>query len=404
VWKWLFAGVVVSYSAAVAVGSGPYARYLFREFLVAWGAGMAAWMAWEPLVSRGWVEALRHPVLRAAGRWGFVVLVAAVSAEGILRGVSWLTDARPTESYVLNGQRLAPRSDWNGCPVNRLGYWDQEFQVEKTPGVVRIAAVGDWSILSGTHESNVLSALERALPGTEIYNFSIPEAGPREYAAMVATEVNAYQPDLVLVFLSVGDDIASEIPLPGTFDYRSLDLFHYTARVLSFSPQPCLARPASPCDGLNRENFLALVSGRIAVCRTPMDERMLDRWDRVSDALSDLVNRCRSRETPVGLVIIPAEFQVDPHLRRSLCRRTGCKEESLDLELPQRKLTVLAHEKDVPMVDLLPHFAASPRPAYVRNHFVWNEVGNQIAADVVGDWLASQFSSHVPTVNTLAGP
>ena len=42
-----------------------------------------------------------------------------------------------------------------------------------------LAVIGDEITLSGSHESNFLTRIERSLDGVEIYNFGLPRSGPR---------------------------------------------------------------------------------------------------------------------------------------------------------------------------------------------------------------------------------
>ena len=157
--------------------------------------------------------------------------------------------AQPTGERRQNAKRIGPHdgivaladvevrveAEFRGQVVNRLGYWGSEFESSPQPGVFRIAAVGDGVMLSGTAETNFLAQLRRRMPHVEVYNFGIPEAGPREYAAQVACDVANYQPNLVLAFVSVRDDVTQELPVPSYFEWQGLGLYQLGLRAIAAS-------------------------------------------------------------------------------------------------------------------------------------------------------------------------
>src|SRR5262249_20278983 len=144
---------------------------------------------------------------RLAGQTLFVASLLFVSAEATLRTFDYLTDGHSHELYIARSLKLPPGAELHGQQVNQLGYWDHDFQPTPAPGKFRVAVLGDDLTLSGTYESNCVKQLARRVPGIEVYHFGVQTAGPREYSAQLAGEVAQFQPDLVLLFLSIGDDI-----------------------------------------------------------------------------------------------------------------------------------------------------------------------------------------------------
>ncbi len=71
----------------------------------------------------------------------------------------------------------------------------------------------------------------------------------------------------------------------------------------------------------------------------------------------------------------------------------GCKAEQFDQSLPQRRLAVFASQRQTPLLDLLPHFRAAGESVHVRNDHLWNERGNQLAADVIATWLEHSYAN-----------
>jgi hypothetical protein len=311
-----------------------------------------------------------------------------------VRTYGLLTGGNLSGAYAARRRVLPPGHAYAGRRVNAQGYWDDDFSLAPRPGVFRIAALGDAMVLCGAAGTNYLDQVERRVPNVEIYNFGIPQVGPREYAAQLAHEVLAYQPDMVLTFISIGDDIAQPTPAPGPFDWRGLGI--YQLGICTLRPSGELAAPLLDARFVNdREGFLHAAAARLTVCRTPIDGAMRDRWQETLFHLDQIVRICRDQEIATALVLVPGEFQVCSPLCESLRRNAGYDSNQLDLELPQRRLTEFADQRQIPVLDLLPHLRASTAHPYERNDYRWNDSGNAIAADVVGGWLQRRYGAQL---------
>jgi hypothetical protein len=286
-----------------------------------------------------------------------------------------------------------------GGQVNTQGYWDEEFQREPRPGVFRVAAVGGDLTLCGDPHSNFLTQVERMVPGLEIYNFGMPAAGPSEYAAQVAGEVLQYRPDLVLVFVSVGSDIIQPTPAPTVFNSQRLCtvqlgwlwLGHQSA---GLSARSSNARPYAGAT-TDLQGYLRQCVEQLTVCRTPLDPPMQRRWRETFRYLDQMATSCRRHATPLALVVAPGEFQVSEQLCNVLRRRGGYEPGQLDVELPQRRLSAFAHQREVALLDLLPPLRNSAQPPFCRNESRLSDEGNHVAANVLADWITTQFGSSI---------
>ncbi|MBX7167429.1 MAG: SGNH/GDSL hydrolase family protein [Pirellulales bacterium] len=120
---------------------------------------------------------------------------------------------------------------------NRHGMRDQEYPLERTPGVLRIAILGD-SNTAGHHVSDqhVFEQLVEARlnaefgtpqrPACELMNFAVPSYGPYARLHCLKNKVLAFKPD-VAIFFGVNDQewvlrdiarcLARELPLPDLF-------------------------------------------------------------------------------------------------------------------------------------------------------------------------------------------
>ncbi len=131
-------------------------------------------------------------------------------------------DDRLGYRYVPGAQDYIEREDYHvESAINQAGFNDDEFTLERRPGVPRIAALGD-SYTVGLHVGrgqtfpDVLEQLlsDDAAGPVEVYNFGVDGYGtPNELALM--DEVLAYDPDIVVLTLYEND-----------IDDVKVDLYH----------------------------------------------------------------------------------------------------------------------------------------------------------------------------------
>jgi hypothetical protein len=399
-WRWLLAGPIGCYAAALWLGS-PAGAYFFVAALALWYTVAVLPLALDAQWRRSCAGWLHRPAIGTIGWSAFAALGLLAALELTVRTYGWFTGGHLPGAYLARDRALPPGLEFRGGRVNAQGYWGNDFTAARRPGVFRIAAVGDGMLLTGDARTNYLAEVERRVPGIEIYNFGIPSVGPREYAAQLAREVLTYQPDMVLTFISIGDDIAQPTPAPGTFDWRGLGLFQLGACAWGASASEVTLPPDSRSSP-DRDHFLRATAGRLAVCRTPMDQAMRDRWQETMSHLDQIVRQCQGQGISMAIVLVPGEFQVSATLCESLRRNAGLERGQLDLDLPQRRLVEFADQRQVPVLDLLPHFRATSEYPYERNDVGFNDAGNAIAADVVGGWLQHRYSSQLAAMSQVS--
>jgi hypothetical protein len=393
--KSLFAGGVLSYIASLLLGPDPSVAYLFAAALGTWHTATLWLIVVPPVQVADWLSRARGGIVERFGQGLVVGLSLSVAAEGILRLYALLADDPLPATYVASTLTLPPGESIGGQLVNAQGYWDDEFKYQPRPGVFRIAVLGDGVTLSGSAQTNLLVRLEQSVPGIEVYNFSLPSAGPREYAAQLMHKVAEYQPELVLTFFSIGDDVTEEVPLPGMFDWRNLRLYQWSARGVLPRGESNASIPLMPAAAASREEFLAAMAAQLDVCRTPISGELGHRWREATGYLGDIDEFCRQREIAQALVIVPSELQVDGQLCETLRRRAGVSAKGVDIELPQRRLADFAQERQLPVVDLLPPLRAAAGTLYLRNQKHWNDRGHAVAADALGRWIEHRYASQL---------
>jgi hypothetical protein len=350
---------------------------------------------WRPAWSAGLRRALRLPDLLA---FCSVLLVGA--CELALRAASSFSDSPLLAPPDANAQeRIAqwrgrPGAVLNGRPLNALGLPDDDFVLERAPGVRRIVALGDsFAVGVVPYADNFLTLLDERLDAaapTEVDNFGIVSTGPEDYLYLWRTEARRYAPDLVLVCLFVGNDIRA--PRESSLLHRdSLLAFVVPGRIWSLGHQtegPSAAAateagvvPDAP--SLDEAAYLAVERNRVELCLREPGKKTRRAWDTTRSILQDLV-----AEVGPGLrvVLIPDEYQVDDALWASLVRG---REAEYDRDDPQRRLLAMFAEWQVPCLDLLPTLRAAQAdgPVYAPRDTHWNVAGNRVAAQALAEWL-----------------
>lgn len=389
-WRLWVIGVVAAFAVCLTIGGTPYVRYLFRAILATWHTLLLAPIVAGSVGRERILEWTRRRPLIWSLRGAYAGAVFVALAEGALRGADWMNGGRFADAYVAWEHRLPPGQTFRGRRVNRDGYWDDEFDSRPTAGVTRVAALGHEAVLSGAPEGNCLTLLERRSPGLEVYNFGIPHAGPREFAAQVSSDVAPRHPDVVIVFLSVAEDVTREGATPSTFEWRELALVQWAARAWGLENAGVEWAASSPTPQ-NYESHLRERAAAFTVLKTPVDRRTEERWRATLGRLDRLAGECRRRGLPLAFVLLPDEFQLNPTLREALRRRAGYEPAQIDLELPQRRFKEFADRRRLPLLDLTPELRSSTAAVFDSVRADWNERGHELIGQAVAEWLPRGF-------------
>jgi hypothetical protein len=106
----------------------------------------------------------------------------------------------------------------DGSLTNRFGFNDQDYPLQKTPGVIRILIVGDSYNWAGGREGNYATLLERMLEEhygqhqIDVINVGYPMTHTGEQLAMLKKYALEYNPDLVILGFSAGNDFFEADP------------------------------------------------------------------------------------------------------------------------------------------------------------------------------------------------
>lgn len=399
----LFLGWVFLYVlAVVTLGGQPIA---LRAYL----AAAAGWAAMLLLLGRFGGGAVAPRGLRLAEIAATNIAATLVLAEALLR----LWSAWSGQSFLVQegmaAWKLAPNHNYDGLiQTNSLGYVGREVARQRCAGVPRVAVVGDSFVVGFVpQEQNFVSRLEQLNPGVEFCNFGIVGNSPREDFESLETDVWPFAPDLILLSVTVGNDITDEGPIdhPRHLDPRSQQTLVFATRLLTLAkerwrqaqghgPEGFAAR--GPFHPLSREAHLeALGRHGLCVCSRGAAPALEPNWRRALGYFDRIIASCRARGTPLCVVLQPDEIQVNPELRREALAHFRLAPEDLDLEAPQRRLTAYFAERGVPCLDLLPAFADQGAANYTPRDMHYNAAGNRLAAERIHAWLSGLDAARV---------
>ncbi len=365
--------------------------------------------SWRRFATRALSPRSRRAIEVAVGNFvAFIVLT-----ELALRAASLAGFFDPFLYDRAQGLRMRPGVHPNGLRINSLGFPGGEFRTERSPGIVRVAALGDsFSVGAVPYEDNYVLRVERSLPGVEVLNFGIAGTGPREYWQVLDSLVWKYDPDLVVVPIFVGNDVIDWITPASLLrldpdGLRSAVVARRLMRVIRERRRleeerrsaPAPPSPAPLASPWSEATHVEVAASELRSCRVEEGAGERENWARVFGYLDRMVEQCRAHRRPIAILLLPADVQVDAELRRRALARLGWRAEEVDPAHPGRRLAEYCRDRRIACLDLLSSFAAAGSAAYIERDCHWNRRGNEIAAEAVASWLAQRFPSIVSQVH-----
>jgi hypothetical protein len=363
--------------------------------------GLAAW----PRVEH-WPRALRTLELILA-TLSCGVLLAEVSLR-VVRDVlhpRWLSTPGTSVDAWLLSQRLPPGSVHAGQTVNRDGYVDDEPDA-LGPDAPWVACVGDSFSVGAVPHSHHYTLLAEQQLGLPVYNVGVVHAGPREYLAMIEQHVLPRRPRLVVLAVFLGNDAEDAQRGEPSLVER---LTSPEEALVLVAARRALARraagelgevaraPQARRTGAEAERAMPWLGDPFLEPPTFDEQRfryieyerarklLVDSSARL-EHLGDWVVRIRAAlgSTPLAVLLIPDEFQVDDALWREVLA-IGLPADS-ERDRPQRELSARLAREGIEHLDLLPALRAveplrdgRPHVYHLRDtHF--NARGNRVAA------------------------
>ncbi|MGD8896048.1 MAG: hypothetical protein PVJ73_08445 [Acidobacteriota bacterium] len=384
-------------------------------------------------------EARRGRLRGLAGNLGLVVVsvvVVLLIAEAGTRLLSRTGPALLVTDPVV-GKRFVPGFEGHvfvdeagreiALRFNAEGFRDPDRPRRKPAGAHRVALVGDSMVAAiATEETHTLvRRLEASLrewqpeKDFEVLNFGVSSSSTGQELVLYRELVSAYEPDVVLLALFVGNDFAdnSRRLTRAPRIYFDLD----PDGTLRQGPAPGAPRALNRWLNHNsrfyvwqKQAFRRLRSSGRAwrgglepvqrVFERPDDPDLAHAWALLSALLGRFKAEVEAGGSLFALVVIPSAEQVHDDLWEALVARAGDGGSSLDRERPRRRLAAIAESEGIALLDLTAAFrraavggtsldeAASP---FLLGRFHLSDEGNRLAAEEVFLFLRGQVLQQV---------
>jgi len=357
------------------------------------------------------------------------LLVALLAAEAALRLLAPqpLSGFRRMPWFVPDeelGFVLAPGSTWHvgsidmTVRINDHGMRDEEPVLPKPDDVYRVLGLGDSVAFGAVAPQHNYQELAVAALGTvdgrrtELVNAGIPGHGTVQALGWLRRHVEPFEPDAVLLSFTVGNDVSDNAHwrshrvvdghlatrpdqpdglVEGPYEDGWSALDSHLVRLWR-------ARAGRRAAGERLERMRATFDAQVPdalqwITRfyvTPPLEAFATGWEVTERALEEMRDLCRARGIPLLVVLVPHATQVDETLRaRILAADPGRARYRVDPDEPQRRLLALGERLGVPMLDLLPVFAAhADEDLFLpMDHTHPNVRGNALMAEALTPFL-----------------
>ncbi len=309
------------------------------------------------------------------------------------RRIDLVEYSEPGAGYTL----MKPGSHyvWQRIPVdiNSHGLRDVEIPFQKPLNTVRILNLGDsvamgWGVRQEETYGKQLEKLlnRQAADGTrfEVINAGVPGWNPENELSFLQAEGVKYQPDLILLDVTIVNDIYGKNALkthkrPPVVEW--LRTHTYSWPFLSVTWRWVQARAAG------RDRIGVIDPPTEADAYFPLDPTA-PRWDEVWGWITTMAQVAKAHHANFVLVLFPLEFQV------------------VDENFPTVPQTVLiqkAAEQGIPTLDLLPTFRQACQnkpggPCYREDHYLFADVWMHPSA--YGDQVTTQqLAAFLKTLN-----
>lgn len=262
------------------------------------------------------------------------------------RRMEWVQYHEPGGGYTL--MKPGSHYEWQGIPVkiNSHGLRSPETIYEKPPATFRILNLGDsivmgWGVREedtyGRRLESMLNEESSSDLRFEVINAGVPGWNLENALAYLQAEGLKYEPDLILLGLTLTNDIKGNSALLAD---NQQPLIKWLRSNTYFWPFLTLQLRWLEARAKGRERIDVIDPPTNPDKYFPTDPEA-EQWNEFLNQVAALNQLARKKDVPVMLVIFPLEFQVI--------------DESYPT-LPQELLTAWATEAGIPVVDPLPAF------------------------------------------------
>lgn len=333
-------------------------------------------------------------------------------------------------AYFPTGLGLHGRGD-DGTLTNQFGFNDRDYSLQKTPGVFRIVVVSDSFGWAGGLEDNCTAVLERRFESrdgshkVDVINTGYPGTHTAEQLSMLKKFGLQYNPDLVILGFFAGNDFFDADPnrkrivlnkyffdLDKRYELRLLGypivarsrLWLFLKNKFEFDT---IAREANregeewaaatgqpkPFRNLPTETYLGVQRAKLEFFnKTTSANRFAAHTRYIFNAIDEMNELLKSKGIKFMVAIYPDQFQVNPVHFEALVEKFRLKKEDYDLDLAQNLLKTFLESKHISYLDMLDRFRSEEkqRELYLFKNTHWNDAGNNLAAEILFQYLIAQ--------------
>lgn len=302
---------------------------------------------------------------------------------------------------------------------NSVGMRDVEHTLVKPPGTFRILVTGD-SFMEAQQvpfEASLPSLLQQGLQGKAARKIEVINAGVSGWgtddALRYLTEYGlAYQPDLVLVTMTLHNDISDNMrqtwhrldgdslitlnPVPMSWwQFKKVQVKAWLSTRFQLYQLWRRARHGREI----RQGGRQLASHVDQLFTTPTPPRIAKGVELTELLLREMKQKAEASGAKMAIVLLPLKYQLSDSLWADYRKTAAVPADSLDRNRPQSILRPGLDSLAVPVIDLLPALqrwsADSAGSLYVEWDGHWNETGHRQATNAVIDGLLQ--AGAVPT-------
>ncbi len=331
-----------------------------------------------------------------------ISLISFVAGEITLRVYNYFNPSYIFYSDSYNRFRGKPFTDDWDFKLNSKGFKDVEF-TPKGESVYRIIAIGD-SFAFGVvpYKHNYLTLLESQLNQrngqVEVLNLGIPGMGAKDYLSLFVREGLELNPDMVLLSFFVGNDFMESDRKRKLYSYSyAASLLYYIARLQPKYEGRVIHGRADYCDdcpSVDQETYLKIAKDRSFIY-VRSDKYFAKLLDNALFHLGQIRDICKKKGIELVVVIIPDEVQIDHALQTEIKNASSPQLTANDwnITLPNEMLANRLNSLNINYLDLYPYFASESkqRQLYRPSDTHWNIAGNQLAANVIKNYLGQHL-------------
>ena len=319
----------------------------------------------------------------------------------------------------------------DGSITNQFGFNDQDYPLTKHPGTYRILIVGDSYGWAGGLKGNYATLLEHSFEKRDgshkidVINTGYPGTHTGEQLLMLKKFGLQYNPDLVILGFFAGNDFFDADPnrkrivlnkyfydLDKRRELRFLGYpivaqsraVHFLRHKFEFDGNAVVAKREAeeraattgqpvPFQNLPVETYYKVQRAKLEFFnKRTAGERFGANIRFIFESIQEMNELLKSRGAKFVVAIYPDEFQVNPIEFEALVEKFQLPKEDYDLNFAQDLLKSFLESKQIPYVDMLDRFRTEEkqRELYLFRNTHWNKAGNELAAQILYEYLNRQ--------------